>query len=106
VLLIAAFAVYAIVVQRVRITRSFALTGRNARNFGITLLILLIPLMLAISGLLSLILPRAVLANPFAGRLVAIFIFGVITVLIAKSFRDPDASSAAPVAHHGNEGKS
>lgn len=56
-LLIAAFAIYVIVTKRLRITRSITVTGDRARNFGITLLVIAIPLTIAVRVLLAAIFP-------------------------------------------------
>jgi len=87
-LLIAAFAVYAILVRRVHITRKFTLTGSNARVFGFALLILLIPMVLAINFVLGRILPPTVLQNEIASRLIGLAALGALTFGIAAFFRD------------------
>lgn len=56
-LLIAAFAIYVIITKRLRITRSITVTGKKAREFGIALLVITIPLAASISALLRTILP-------------------------------------------------
>jgi hypothetical protein len=93
-LLIAAFAIYAIIAKRVRITRTLTLTGRNARNYGITLLLILIPAGLLINLALGLILPEAVNADPIAGRLIRIVLLGAMLVLLAFGFRDAATAPA------------
>ncbi len=87
-ILIAAFALYAILVRRVHITRSFTLTGSNARVFGFTLLVLLIPMVLAISFVLPRVLPPAVLANEVATRMIGIAALGALMFGLALIFRD------------------
>jgi hypothetical protein len=98
-LLIAAFAIYVIVKQRVRITRRFTLTGRNARNYGITVLLCLLPTLLIINAAMAALLPQWILDNPIAVSLVATFAFGGVAVLLARSFRD-SADSLAARGHH------
>lgn len=56
-LLIAAFAIYVIITKRLRITRSVTVTGTRARNFGISLLVLAIPLSIGVRLFLSAIMP-------------------------------------------------
>jgi len=46
-----------IITKRLRITRSVTVAGDRARNFGIALLVVAIPLSLAVSTLLRAILP-------------------------------------------------
>jgi len=90
-LLIAVFAVYAIVSRRVRITRNVGLSGTNARNYGIALLVLLLPVAIGINVVLSAVLPESVLLNPVASRLIAIALFGAFAVALAYAFRDKSA---------------
>jgi len=87
-LLIAAFAIYAILVKRVYITRSFVLTGANARRFGISLLMLLLPMVIVINIVLLNVLPASVLANPIASRIVGVTILGLLAFGLAALFRD------------------
>lgn len=87
-ILIAAFALYAIIARRVAITRNFTLTGSNARVFGFTLLVLLIPMVLAINFVLGRILPPPVLENELASRLIGLAALGAMTFAIAAFFRD------------------
>jgi hypothetical protein len=89
-LLIAAFAIYVIVTKRLRITRSVTVTGERARNFGIALLVLVIPLSLLIRIVLSAILPvlpTQLRAWPWPS-LVGVVLFAAPILAMAYSFRD------------------
>lgn len=94
-LLIAAFAIYAIIVKRVHITRNFVLTGANARRFGISLLMLLLPMVIAINVVLLNVLPASVLANPIASRIVALAVLGLLAFGLAALFRDRQAAETS-----------
>ncbi len=104
-LLIAAFAIYVIIVKRVRITRTFELTGADARNFGISLLLLFFPVLVAINLVLGAALPQVVPQVPFLPKLLVVAIFGAFAFGLAVYFRDePKTSVPSPVAESsGNQ---
>jgi len=87
VILIAAFAVYVIVTKRLRITRGTVVTGENARNFGIVLLVLAIPLPLLIGATLRIVLPASARAWPIP-QILSVVLFGAAVLSIAYYFRD------------------
>jgi hypothetical protein len=90
-LLVAAFAIYAIVARRIRITRSFTLTGTNARNYGIVLLLTLVPVLLVFRAVLSAVLPHWVYGVPGLTRVIMVICFGAVAFAIAFYFRDQPA---------------
>jgi hypothetical protein len=94
-LLIAAFAVYVILTKRLRITRSTSVTGPNARNFGIALLILLIPFRVAIGFLVDSLLPDPLRTWPVPEILFAT-LFAVAVLGMASYFRDATSNVAKP----------
>jgi hypothetical protein len=87
-LLILIFGIYAIVKKKVFITRNWTLTGRNARNFGITVVITTLPIAFLLSVLLPRILPAALVFHPIGGRLLSLAIFAVYLLLLALVFED------------------
>jgi len=87
-ILIAIFAVYAIATRRVRITRTFVITGENARLYGIVLLVLLLAARGQVGPVLREILPAQVLANPIARTLIDVAVFGILAVVTALFFRN------------------
>ena len=89
-LLIAAFAIYVIVTKRLRITRSITVTGMRARNFGISLLVLAIPLSIGVGALLRAVLPafpHALRAWPWPSAMSVLLFCGAILAM-AFCFRD------------------
>jgi hypothetical protein len=90
-LLVAVFAIYAIVARRIRITRSLTLTGTNARNYGIVLLVTLIPVLLIFRAILSAVLPHWVYGVPGLTRVIMVVCFGAVALAIAVFFRDQPA---------------
>ena len=98
-LLIAAFAIYVIVTKRLRITRSVTVTGTRARNFGISLLVLAIPLSLAVSAFLRGILPvlpAPLRAWPWPSAFGVVLFAGAI-LAVAFYFRDlPEDPATVP----------
>jgi hypothetical protein len=95
-LLIAAFAVYVIVTKRLRISRATVVTGTNARNFGICLLVLLIPFQVMIGAVLNVVLPRSARVWPIPQTLFVIA-FTAIVLIMAYYFRDLErAQQSAP----------
>lgn len=104
-LLIAAFAIYVIIVKRVRITRTFTLTGAKARTFGITLLVLCFPVLVVINLVLGAVLPDFVLQTPFLPKLLVVALFGAFAFGLAAYFRDePEAPSADMAKETGTQG--
>jgi hypothetical protein len=87
VLLIAAFAIYVIVTKRLRITRSVTVTGVNARNFGIALLVILIPFEGAVGLLFRTFLPSSARAWPIPQTLYVV-LFGAVVLAMAFYFRN------------------
>ena len=90
-----AFAVYVIVVKRVRITRSITISGERARLFGITLLAAAIPLSFGIGLALRLLLPRALTVWPIP-QILYVVAFAAAVIAIAMSFREKAPEAAAP----------
>jgi hypothetical protein len=84
-LLVAAFAIYVIVTRRLRITRSMTVTGANARNFGIALLVLLIPFQGAADFLLRTFLPATARAWPIPQALY-VGLFAAVVLSMAYYF--------------------
>ena len=89
-LLIGAFAIYVIIRKRVRITRNFMLTGQRARNFGICLLLLVLPLSMMINRMLD-ALPGSFGQNPIAANIFAFVVFVAVTFSVAVLFRKSHA---------------
>ena len=96
-LLIAAFAIYAILAKKVYITRSFVLSGDNARRFGISLLMLLLPMVIAINFVMRLM-PSVVMEDPIVSRLIGVAILGACALGIATIFRDRPAPEGGGTA--------
>ena len=90
-LLIAAFAIYAILSRKVYITRNFKLTGDNARRFGISLLMLLLPMILFVNFVLLQVLPQSILGDPILSRVIGVAILGAFAFGLATLFRDRPA---------------
>jgi elongation factor Tu len=90
VLLIAAFAIYVIVTKRLRISRRTVVTGQNARNFGICLLVLLIPSQVAIGAVLNVLLPRSARVWPIP-QVLFVSVFSAVVLAMAFYFRDHPA---------------
>jgi hypothetical protein len=67
-LIIAGFAIYVIIKKQVTIMRGVSLEGARARQFGVMLLVLLLPVAILIRMLLESTLPPSVLANAAAHR--------------------------------------
>jgi len=99
VLLIAAFAIYVIVTKRLRITRSTSVTGENARNFGIALLILLIPFQGFMGLLLRTFLPASARRWPIP-QTIYVVLFAAVVLAMAYYFRD---ASKGPVTQTMSE---
>jgi len=98
VLLIAVFAIYVIITKRLRITRSITVTGIRARNFGISLLVLAIPLSVAVGALLRAVLPafpHALRVWPWPSAMSVLLFCGAI-LGVAFYFRDlPEQAAPA-----------
>ena len=86
-LLVAAFAIYVIFSKRLRISRSTTVTGDNARNFGITLLVVLTPLQVILSALLRFLLPESARVFPVP-QILFVLAFGGVVLGLAFHFRD------------------
>ncbi len=95
VLLIAAFAIYVIVTKKLRITRSTTVAGDNARNFGIVLLVLLIPFRVAVGLLLRTVLPASARAWPIP-QAIYVALFAVVVLSMAFYFRAQPAPTTQP----------
>jgi hypothetical protein len=87
-LLIIAFGIYAIVKKKVHITNKWTLTGANARNFGIGVVVMTLPVAVVAPMLLSAVLPHAWVYNPIGGRLLVLAVLGVALFLLALGFED------------------
>src|SRR3954464_13046913 len=87
-LLIIAFGVYAIVKKNVYITNGWTLTGTNARNFGIAVVVMTLPVNFAAQRLLSLLLPAVWIDHPIGGRLLILAVLAVVLVVLALAFSD------------------
>lgn len=87
-LLIIGFGVYAIAKKKVLITRNWTLTGANARNFGIAIVIATIPITLLTRAVLPYILPEQVVHHPIGGRLAVLAVLGAVLLLLALAFED------------------
>jgi hypothetical protein len=87
-LLFMAFAVYTIITRRVKITRSFVLSGEKAREYGILLLALILPVNWVVVAVLNVILPRFVLQDASLRRLIVLALMGGFTIVLALPFRD------------------
>lgn len=104
-LLIAAFAIYVIVTKKLRITRSTTVTGDNARNFGIALLILLIPFQALIGMLLRAFLPVSARKWPVP-QTIYVVLFGAVVLAMAYYFRDASKEPATPTITPGPSAES
>ena len=80
--------IYALVTKRVRVTRSFTLTGECARIFGIVLVAGAIPYTLLLRAVLPEIIPHAILRDPFLFRLVNLIALALALFGSAFVFRD------------------
>jgi hypothetical protein len=87
-LLIIGFGVYAIVKKKVHITNSWTLTGNNARNFGIAVVVMTLPVTFVARMLLPTLLPYAWIYHPIGGRLLMLAILTVALFLLALAFSD------------------
>ena len=97
-LLITAFAIYVIVTKRLRITRSVTVTGDRARNFGIALLVVAIPLSIATSTLLRAILPvlpSELRAWPWPSAFGIVLFAGAILAMAFYCRDQPDESTSS-----------
>ena len=91
-ILLLIFAIYVIVTRRVAITRTFILSGTNARNYGVALLVTLIPAVIALNLLVRML--PAVLRGPVVSRVVATVLLGAFAVALALPFRDQPGDGA------------
>jgi hypothetical protein len=87
-LLIIAFGIYANVKKKVLITNKWSLTGDNARNFGIAVVIMTLPVTAVAPMVLSAVLPAAWVYDPIGGRLLVLAVFAVALFLLALAFED------------------
>jgi hypothetical protein len=87
-LLIIGFGIYVIVKKRVFITRNWTLTGSNARNFGIAVVVITIPISLISRALLPYILPEQLVYHPIGGRLAVLAVLAAVLLLLALAFED------------------
>jgi len=91
-LLIIGFGIYAIVKKKVHITNSWTLTGDNARNFGIAVVVMTFPVTLIARTLLPMLLPHAWIYHPIGGRLLMLATLTVVLFLLALAFSDETPS--------------
>lgn len=96
-LLIVVFAIFVISTRRVRITRSMTITGDNARNFGIGLLALTIPLQGALGFILRTFAPASTRAWPIPQTLYVV-LFSSAVLFMAYYFRNPPAEAPGDAA--------
>jgi hypothetical protein len=85
-ILIMAFAIYVIVKKRAPITKTLMLTGQQARNFGICLLVAAIPLSVLISKIVG-VLPPQIAGNAILVNIIAFVVLCTATVSMALLFR-------------------
>jgi hypothetical protein len=95
-LLILIFCLYVIGTGRVSITRRLTLTGTHARQFAVTLLVLMIPVTLLADILLAFVLPHAILGDPIFGRLINVVILALLALALASGFRAIESRSQPP----------
>lgn len=96
----AAFAIYVIITKKLRITRSTIVTGDNARNFGIALLVLLIPLQGFIGLLLRTVLPLSARRWPIP-QAIYVFLFAAVVLAMAYYFRDAGTGTSTSLIDQG-----
>ena len=87
-LLIIALGVHAVTKRKVHITSNWTVTGTNARNFGIAILVLTFPLAFLAARALPLMLPESVMSHPIGGRLAIFSAVFIVVVLLALAFED------------------
>ena len=87
-LIFIAFGVYVIMKKQIQITRSWRLTGENARYFGVGLVIT--PMLLSILSrqVLRHIVPASILYHPVGGRLIVYVILAAGLLALAFLLRD------------------
>jgi len=75
-------------VGKLKLTRSIVLTGKKARWFGLMLFVTAVPFSLIVGGLLAVMTPESILANPgLSTAMNYALVIGYI-VLLALPFRD------------------
>ena len=87
-LLIIGFGLYAIAKKKVFITRNWTLTGPNARNFGIAMIIATILVSFISRAVLPYILPEQIVDHPVGGRLAVLAVLAAVLFLLALAFED------------------
>jgi hypothetical protein len=88
--------VYALVAAKIRFTRSFQLTGKSARRYGVALIALAIPATLAVNIVVRPLLPSIVLSNRAILAVVNVLFIGTIMLGLAALFRDREPVMTKP----------
>jgi hypothetical protein len=88
--------VYALVTKKVRVTRSFTLTGESARVFGFVLVIGAIPYALLVGAVIPWIVPRSILRDSVLVKLLNVMILAVALFGTAFVFRDRPPNTQVP----------
>ncbi len=79
---------YALIVGKLTITKNLRLSGKNARIYGVLLLVLCIPYALFATLLLTLIVPASILANAIVARVIDLGVILIIAISLAVPFRE------------------
>lgn len=93
-LLIIGFGIYVIVRKKVFITRNWTLTGNNARNFGVAVVVVTIPVALLSRAVLPYVLPEQLAYHPIGGRLAVLAVLAAVLLLLALAFEDEKPEKA------------
>jgi uncharacterized membrane protein YdjX (TVP38/TMEM64 family) len=92
-LLVLIYCIYVVSTSRAAITRNLTLTGLRARQFAITLLILMIPVQIMAGAILRAVLPESVVHHAIAGRAISFAILIALALGLAVAFRALDRRS-------------
>jgi len=87
--------IYALAAAKIRFTRDFQLTGKRARSYGATLIVLAIPATIGVNLVVRPLLPSVVLSNRVILSIVNVLFLAVVMFGLAFVFRDREMPQAA-----------